>query len=470
MFDDEKNSDGHISFSVEGNSHEVEKINISNNSDIESKDQNDEFHISHHENNLNLTDNQFSSEENKVAAIDSDNDDDILHSIQPGNGEISIEAIFDCVRTNKGSDLHITTGEKPKMRLMGDIFEVPGWKEFTEEETKKLLYETMSEDIQKKFDENWDVDYSYLDRKNRRYRANAMITIHGLAGIFRIISQKILTFEELNLPEQIKRISEYKKGLVLVTGSTGSGKSTTLASIIDYINRIRKDHILTIEDPVEIIHKSKKSLINHREINTNTKSFSRALKSALREDPDSIMIGEMRDLETISLALTAAETGHLVFGTLHTNSAANTINRIVDVFSPGEQGQIRTMLAEGVRCIISQVLCRKKGEKGRIAAFEILFGTDGVRNLIREEKIFQIRSAIEVGMREGMQTLDQSLKKLVLEKKITIHEAKKHARYPEDVEQEIRKSEELSKRDKYLKTEKVNSEDSKWKGFFGSKK
>jgi twitching motility protein PilT len=260
-----------------------------------------------------------------------------------------------------------------------------------------------------------------------------MLTLGGPAAVYRIISDKILSQEELHLPQCIERIPEYKKGLVLVTGAAGCGKSTTLATLVDMINEHDPGHILTVEDPVEILHKSKKSMVNHREVKTHTKSFARALKSALREDPDSIMIGEMRDLETISLALTAAETGHLVFGTLHTSSAPKTITRIIDVFPSGEQPQIRAMLAESVQCVISQVLCKRKDGTGRVAAYEIMFGTPGIRNLIRLDKIFQIPSAISTGMKDGMQTLDQALEKLYHDRLISEEEAKLHARNPSEL-------------------------------------
>jgi twitching motility protein PilT len=282
------------------------------------------------------------------------------------------------------------------------------------------------------FLESQDADFSYIDEKGRRYRCNAMQTLNGPMAVFRIIADRIMTTDDLGLPECLNKVLEYKKGMVLVTGASGCGKSTTLATLVDMINSVDPGHILTVEDPVEIQHKSKKSLVNHREVHTHTKTFARALKSALREDPDCIMIGEMRDLETISLALTAAETGHLVFGTLHTASAAKTITRIIDVFPAGEQPQIRAMLSEAIQCVISQVLCKRKDGKGRVAVFEIMFGTPAIRNLIRMDKIHQIDSSISTGMSHGMQTLDQALMKMVKADIIDVEEAKHNARHPED--------------------------------------
>lgn len=344
----------------------------------------------------------------------------------------SIEFLFDYTREHFASDLHISAGSVPKIRLYGQIQSIPNQEELLPEKALLLIHQTMTEELKKEFKEKLDVDYSFKDSQGRRYRCNAMMNINGPSGVFRIISDKIISFDELGLPESLRKIENLKKGMVLVTGPSGCGKSTTLATLVDMVNRNDEGHILTIEDPVEILHKSKKSLVNHREIKTHTKSFARALKSALREDPDCIMIGEMRDLETISLALTAAETGHLVFGTLHTSSAAKTITRIIDVFPFGEQGQIRAMLSEGIQCVISQVLCRRKDGNGRVAAFEVMFGTDAIKNLIRSDKIYQINSAIEVGMKDGMQTIDQALKKLVLKGIVDVEEARLYAKSPED--------------------------------------
>ena len=376
-------------------------------------------------NNANQANQNNISKDQPLSKVD-------VNNLPLGNGEISIQSLFEYARSVRASDLHICTGSIPKLRIYGEIHPVNGWKELTEEEVLKLIHETMKDGIKKEFTEKQDTDFSFIDNKNYRYRCNAMQTLKGSAAVYRIISRKILTFEELNLPESVRRIVDYKKGLVLITGPAGCGKSTTMATLVDLVNQNDEGHILTVEDPVEILHHTKKSLVNHREVKTNTNSFANALKSALREDPDSIVIGEMRDLETISLALTAAETGHLVFGTLHTSNAAKTITRIIDAYPSGEQGQIRAMLAEGIRCVISQVLCKRKDGQGRVAAFEIMFGTDAIRNLIRTDKIFQIPSSIEVGVREGMQGLDQALNKLWKEDKISFEEAKEHANVPED--------------------------------------
>lgn len=350
-----------------------------------------------------------------------------------GSGEIAIEALLGYVRANYGSDLHISSNSTPKIRLYGEVYPIPGWQPLSEDETLRLIHQTMDGGLQEVFAAEQDIDYSFCDDKNQRYRCNALQTLRGPAAVFRIIADKIFAFDELGLPESVRMVQHLKKGLVLVTGPAGCGKSTTMATLIDMVNDADEGHILTIEDPVEILHKSKKSLVNHREVKTHTKSFARALKSALREDPDCIMIGEMRDLETISLALTAAETGHLVFGTLHTSSAHKTITRIIDAFPAGEQGQVRTMIAESVQCVISQVLCRRKDGQGRIAAFEVMLGSAAIRNLIRQDKIFQIPSAIEIGVKEGMQSLDQSLGKLVRANLIDLEEAKSFANHPEDL-------------------------------------
>ncbi len=364
--------------------------------------------------------------EPEQAVIDGDH-------LPTGTGEVSTKALFEYVRANHGSDLHIAPNSPPKIRLYGEIFLIPGYENLTEENVFSLIYETMDEETKKEFTAENDIDYSYVDPEKKRYRCNAMMSLAGPAGVFRLITDNIKSFEELGLPESAKRIKALRKGLVLVTGPAGCGKSTTLATLVDMINTEHDGHILTIEDPVEVLHKSKKALVNHREVGRHTNSFYRALKSALREDPDVIMIGEMRDLETISLALTAAETGHLVFGTLHTSSAHKTITRIIDVFPTGKKQQIITMLSESVQCVISQVLCKKKNEPGQVPAFEIMFGTPAIRNLIRTNKIFQIPSAVSVGMREGMHTLDQALEKLVKEGKISAEEAKKHAHNPRDL-------------------------------------
>jgi len=279
-------------------------------------------------------------------------------------------------------------------------------------EVHSLIYDIMNDKQRKDFEEDLETDFSFDIPELARFRVNAFNHQRGAGAVFRTIPSKVLTLDELGAPESFKKISEFPRGLVLVTGPTGSGKSTTLAAMIDYINESRHEHILTIEDPVEFVHQTKKSLINQREVYKDTLSFDRALKSALREDPDVILVGEMRDLETIRLALTAAETGHLVFGTLHTTSAAKTINRVIDVFPAAEKSMVRSMLSESLQAVISQTLLKKEGG-GRVAAHEIMLGIPAIRNLIREDKVAQMYSVIQTGMVHGMQTLDQSLRNLV---------------------------------------------------------
>lgn len=279
-------------------------------------------------------------------------------------------------------------------------------------EAQSLIYDIMNDKQRKDFEQDLETDFSFEIPELARFRVNAFNHNRGVAAVFRTIPSKVLTLDELGAPAIFKKISEFPRGLVLVTGPTGSGKSTTLAAMIDYINETRHEHILTIEDPVEFVHQTKKSLINQREVYKDTLSFDRALKSALREDPDIILVGEMRDLETIRLAITAAETGHLVFATLHTTSAAKTINRIIDVFPAGEKSMVRSMLSESLRAVISQALLKKLGG-GRVAAHEIMLGIPAIRNLIREDKVAQMYSVIQTGSIHGMQTLDQSLRDLV---------------------------------------------------------
>jgi twitching motility protein PilT len=281
------------------------------------------------------------------------------------------------------------------------------------EELKKMLYEITPENKIKTFEETGDVDFSYEVPHLARYRANFFMQKRGIGAVFREIPQKILSLDELGLPSVLKNLALLPKGLVLVTGPTGSGKSTTLAALVDYVNKIRKDHILTIEDPIEFVHESQNCLINQREVGRDTMSFSAALRGALREDPDIILVGEMRDLETIQLALEAAETGHLVFATLHTISASKTIDRIIEVFPGDLQGQIRSGLADSLRAIVAQNLFKRIDQPGRVAGIEVLIATPAVRNLIRENKIFQINSVIETGRKFGMQSIDDAILKLL---------------------------------------------------------
>jgi twitching motility protein PilT len=312
---------------------------------------------------------------------------------------------------NKASDLHLSAGLPPMIRVDGDIrrINVPP---LDTKEVHALVYDVMNDKQRRDYEEFLECDFSFELPGLARFRVNAFNQNRGSAAVFRTIPSKILTLEELGCPKFFKDVTRHPRGIILVTGPTGSGKSTTLAAMIDYINSNDYAHILTIEDPIEFVHVSKKCLINQREVHRDTLGFNEALRSALREDPDVIMVGEMRDLETIRLALTAAETGHLVFGTLHTNSAAKTIDRIIDVFTAAEKGIIRSMLSESLQAVISQALLKKVGG-GRTAAWEIMVGTPAIRNLIREDKVAQMYSAIQTGRRDGMMTLDQHLQELV---------------------------------------------------------
>ncbi|QCU89580.1 type IV pilus twitching motility protein PilT [Thiomicrorhabdus sediminis] len=309
------------------------------------------------------------------------------------------------------SDLHLSTGQPPIIRIDGDVqrIEAP---DFEAEQLQKMVYDIMSDEQRRGFEETLEADFSFELPKIARFRANVFFQNRGIAAVFRTIPSKILTLEDLNTPPVFKNIAEFPRGLVLVTGPTGSGKSTTLAAMVDYINKRDPAHILTVEDPIEFVHKSHRALINQREVHRDTKSFNNALRSALREDPDVILVGEMRDLETIRLAMTAAETGHLVFGTLHTSSAAKTIDRIIDVFPAEEKEMVRSMLSESLQAVISQTLL-KKTTGGRVAAHEIMLVNSAIRNLIREAKIPQMYSVIQTSNQLGMQTMDQNLKALV---------------------------------------------------------
>ncbi|MFT6926615.1 MAG: twitching motility protein PilT [Psychromonas sp.] len=329
---------------------------------------------------------------------------------------------------HNASDLHLSSGVPPMIRVDGEVrkLNVPA---LDYKEVHSLIYDIMNDKQRKDFEEELETDFSFEIPELARFRVNAFNHQRGAGAVFRTIPSKVLTLEQLGAPAIFKKISDYPRGLVLVTGPTGSGKSTTLAAMIDYINDSRHEHILTIEDPVEFVHQSKKALINQREVYKDTLSFERALKSALREDPDVILVGEMRDLETIRLALTAAETGHLVFGTLHTTSAAKTINRVIDVFPAAEKSMVRSMLSESLQAVISQTLL-KKTSGGRVAAHEIMLGIPAIRNLIREDKVAQMYSVIQTGMVHGMQTLDQSLRNLVAEGVVSLPDATQKASDP----------------------------------------
>jgi twitching motility protein PilT len=310
------------------------------------------------------------------------------------------------------SDLHITSGSSPYLRIHGDMKSV-NYKELSNRDVQGLVFEILTEKQKKTFIEKWELDFAYSVNGVGRFRGNLFMQRKGLASVFRLIPEKIKTASELNLPPSVVDLIDVDKGLILVTGPTGSGKSTTLAALIHHINLTREAHIITIEDPIEFVHQNNKSLVNQRELGSHTKSFANALKSALREDPDVILVGELRDLETISLAITAAETGHLVFGTLHTNSAPKTIDRIIDVFPGDQQSQIRAMLAESLRGVVAQYLFARTDRPGRIAAYEILRNNKAVANLIREGKTFQIPSIMQTGARFGMILFEKSIAELV---------------------------------------------------------
>jgi twitching motility protein PilT len=327
---------------------------------------------------------------------------------------------------NKASDLHLSAGLPPMVRVHGDVkrINVPA---LEHKDVHAMVYDIMNDGQRKFYEENHECDFSFAVPNLARFRVNAFVQQRGAAAVLRTIPTKVLSLEELKCPKIFTEISEYPRGIVLVTGPTGSGKSTTLAGMVNHINDNEEGHILTIEDPIEFVHESKKCLINQREVGPHTLSFSNALRSALREDPDSILVGEMRDLETIRLALTGAETGHLVFGTLHTSSAAKTVDRIVDVFPAAEKEMVRAMLSESLRAVISQTLLKTKDGAGRVAAHEIMIGTPAIRNLIRENKIAQMYSAIQTGAQIGMQTLDQNLQDLVRRNVVSMGEARSKA-------------------------------------------
>lgn len=328
------------------------------------------------------------------------------------------------------SDLHLSAGLPPMIRVDGDVRRI-NLPPLEHQEVHGLIYEIMNDKQRKDFEEFLETDFSFEVPGVARFRVNAFNQNRGAGAVFRTIPSKVLTMEDLSMGQVFKDVSMVPRGLVLVTGPTGSGKSTTLAAMVDYINDNRYDHILTIEDPIEFVHESKKCLVNQREVHRDTHGFNEALRSALREDPDIILVGELRDLETIRLALTAAETGHLVFGTLHTTSAAKTIDRIIDVFPAEEKDMVRSMLSESLQAVISQTLL-KRVNGGRVAAHEIMIGTPAIRNLVREDKVAQMYSAIQTGASVGMQTLDQCLTELVEKRMISRETAREKAKTPEN--------------------------------------
>jgi twitching motility protein PilT len=327
---------------------------------------------------------------------------------------------------NKASDLHLSAGLPPMIRVHGDVRRI-NLPPMEHKDVHAMVYDIMNDGQRKFYEENLECDFSFAIPNLARFRVNAFVQQRGAGAVMRTIPSKVLTMEELKCPPIFKDISEYPRGIVLVTGPTGSGKSTTLAAMVDHINEHDFGHILTVEDPIEFVHESKKCLINQREVGPHTLSFNNALRSALREDPDIILVGEMRDLETIRLAMTAAETGHLVFGTLHTSSAAKTVDRVIDVFPAAEKEMIRAMLSESLRAVISQTLCKTKDGQGRVAAHEIMIGTPAIRNLIREAKVAQMYSSIQTGQSIGMQTLDQNLADLLRRNIISKEEARMKA-------------------------------------------
>lgn len=330
------------------------------------------------------------------------------------------------------SDLHITVGLPPMIRVSGGVQPLD-YAPFTPNMTREMIYDILSNEQRQRLENNWELDFSYTLPRTARFRVNIYFQKGNLGAAFRTIPQEVMSFRDLGLPKAIEDMTEKPRGLILVTGPTGSGKSTTLAAMIDQINQTRNEHIMSVEDPIEFLHQHKKCIVNQREVNQDTKSFAEALKHVLRQDPDVILVGEMRDLETISLAVTAAETGHLVFGTLHTQDAPQTVDRIIDVFPSHQQSQIRTQLANAMQGVITQTLIPKRDGKGRAVACEILVPTPGIRNLIREGKNHQIYSAMQTGAKFGMQTMDAALVDLLRRGTISREEAEKRSSNPEEL-------------------------------------
>ena len=333
-----------------------------------------------------------------------------------------IDAFFKLMNDEGASDLHMMAGQQPVLRIRGEMERVK-FRVMDNDSLRNMLYEICPEDKIKCFEESGDLDFGYEIPGLARYRCNFFQQKYGIGAVFREIPSDILTCEQLGLPKVVSRLATLPKGLVLVTGPTGSGKSTTLAAIINECNKLRKHHIITIEDPIEFVHKSQNCIINHREVGTHTRSFTAALRGALREDPDIILVGEMRDLETISLAMEASMTGHLVFGTLHTMNAMKTVDRIIEIFPSNQQGQVRSTLSDALKAVVSQTLFKRVDVKGRVAALEILICTPAVRNLIRESKTHQILSSMQTGKKYGMQTLDDAIFELLEKKRISAEDA-----------------------------------------------
>jgi twitching motility protein PilT len=346
----------------------------------------------------------------------------------------NLKSLLQEMVSRRGSDLHLTVGTPPQMRVDGELMLLGNYERLMPEDTQALAYSVLTEKQKKLFEENLELDFSFGIKGLSRFRGNIFLQRGATAAVFRTIPYEIFSFEQLGMPPIIKELSERNNGLVLVTGPTGSGKSTTLAAIIDRVNSEEPAHILTIEDPIEFVHNHKRALVNQRQLGSDTLSFDFALRSALRQDPDVVLIGEMRDLETIEAALTIAETGHLAFGTLHTNSAAQTMNRLIDVFPTGQQQQVRTQLSLTLEGVVSQQLLPKIGG-GRVAALEILVCTPAVRALIRDNKIHQIYSIMQVGAKHGMQTMNQSLYELVRRRKVEMAEARSRSPEPEELKE-----------------------------------
>jgi twitching motility protein PilT len=340
----------------------------------------------------------------------------------PSQPTAAIDRLLGVMLEKKASDLHVSTTSPPLLRLDGEMLQIPGESAFSNESMQRMLMPIVPARNREEFERTHDSDFAYELPGRARFRVNVFMDLRGMGAVFRVIPSKILTVDDLGLPKDLLTLCHLPKGLVLVTGPTGSGKSTTLAALIDYINRTRSAHVITIEDPIEFVHPNKKCLINQRQVGEHTDSFKRALRAALREDPDIVLLGEMRDLETVSIAIETAETGHLVFGTLHTSSAPSTIDRIIDQYPPEQQNQIRVMLSSSLKGVISQMLCKKVGG-GRVAALEVMFAVPAIANLIRESKIFQIPSIMQTGRKLGMALMNDSLLRLVKEGVVSPEEA-----------------------------------------------
>jgi twitching motility protein PilT len=345
---------------------------------------------------------------------------------------IELRDLFNIMLEKGASDLHLVVGAPPQIRVHGDLESIEGYKPLQSEHTRELIFGILSNEQRQKLETQWELDFSYSLPGVARWRVNTFFQRDALGAAFRVIPEKIKPLSDLGVPDALYRLCDLPRGLVLVTGPTGSGKSTTLAGIIDVINQTRHDHILTVEDPIEFIHQHKNCIVNQREVGSDTEGFARALKSALRQDPDVILVGEMRDLETIQTALTAAETGHLVFGTLHTNGAAKTVDRVIDVFPPHQQDQVRVQLASSLQGVVTQALVPRKDGQGRVPACEVMMPNPAIRNLIREAKVFQIPSVMQTSQDEGMQTLDACLATLVRSGVIDKAEAIKRCAEPNE--------------------------------------